>query len=135
MNKKRLIYAMAALMAAGCGSMSDEAEKTAAGFIEAFMNADISKASAFCNDSIAEIVKKRAGIIESQDSSVCMKAKEKLKSLSTEIISIEKGKDTATVHYAINSSGKELCTDNRIKLAKSGNAWKIISIEKGNENI
>ena len=79
-------------MAAGCGSMSDDAEKTAAGFIEAYMNADISKASAFCNDSIAEIVKKRAGIIESQDSSVCMKAKEKLKSLSTEIISIEKGK-------------------------------------------
>ena len=132
---KRFIIAasIAILTLFSCTPKADKAAAVANDFLESFFNMDYSKASEFCTEDIAAVLRDTIAAADYPSEEIRAKVVEASKKTSFKIVSSEVEEETGAVviGYEIrpyNSVG-DAAIPRTMRLEKIDGTWKIVALE------
>ena len=132
--KKILIPALCLMLALfGCTPKADKATAAASDFLTAFFAMDIDRASSFCSDDIAAMLRDTSAEADYPSQEIRAKVVEASKNTTFKILSTEQLEESGEyeVKYEIHPYGapKSAAIPRTMRLTRSGSAWKITALE------
>lgn len=100
---KKILFVLAACLAAGCTNVEKQAQDSASGFLDAFLANDYEKAAECCSEGLKEQLRTATGSFSSLDSNIKELLVKECSKYRQEIVSATRaGKsDTVVVEYRI----------------------------------
>ena len=134
-SMKRILFAavIAIVALSSCTPKADKAAAVANDFLESFFNMDYAKASAFCTEDIAAVLRDTIATADYPSEEIRAKVVEASKKTSFKIVSSEVEEETGAViiDYEIRPYGAvgDAAIPRTMRLEKLDGDWKIVALE------